>query len=279
MVSQEERHTGDPKDGNRDVKLDDALNIHHLLNVLAKRKMIILGLCLISVISTAFVCSILPPIYRLEIMAKLSMPKNIMTVKELPTAKDVALIVGNIDGQKKAMIFPKNGEEISDAKIVEIRGASEKLKMTIDSRNPEILPAAMQEFVEYLGNIRDIKITSELIRSEIEAKIESVNEAVKKNDLQIRELEKRLSSSKILPVGFNPVEINNKVVELKMEKYRLEQERRNYKPIQLLEEPFISNSPIKPRKAMIIAIAAMASLLFGIMLAFVAEYRERAKSR
>ena len=279
MVSQEERHTGDPKDGNRDVKLDDALNIHHLLNVLAKRKMIILGLCLISVISTAFVCSILPPIYRLEIMAKLSMPKNIMTVKELPTAKDVALIVGNIDGQKKAMIFPKNGEEISDAKIVEIRGASEKLKMTIDSRNPEILPAAMQEFVEYLGNIREIKNASELIMSEIEAKIESVNEAVKKNDLQIRELEKRLSSSKILPVGFNPVEINNKVVELKMEKYRLEQERRNYKPIQLLEEPFISNSPIKPRKAMIIAIAAMVSLLFGIILAFVAEHHERAKSR
>lgn len=279
MVSQGERHTGDPKDGNRDVKLDDAVNLRHLLNVLAKKKMIILGLCLISVMSTAIVCSILPPIYRLEIMAKLSMPKNMMIVKELPTAKDVALIVGNIDGQKKAMIFTKNGGEISDAKIVEIRGSNEKFKMTIDSRNPEILPAAMQEFVEYLGNIRDIKITSELIRSEIEAKIESVNEAVKKNDLQIRELEKRLSSSKILPVGFNPVEINTKVVELKMEKYRLEQERRNYKPIQLLEEPFISNSPIKPRKAMIIAIAAMVSLLFGIILAFVAEHHERAKSR
>ena len=61
----------------------------------------------------------------------------------------------------------------------------------------------------------------EKIISEIDEKIKLVNEAVKKNDFQIKEIEKRLHSSKLLPVGFNPVEINNKIVDLKMEKYRL----------------------------------------------------------
>lgn len=280
MVNQEEEKCRvDSKLGDCDVHRDDIINFYNLWNFLAKRKMIIIAIFLISVLGTAIFCSTLPPIYRLEAYAKLYMPKDIITVKELPAAREVASIIGHVDREKKVRIFSKSRDEITEAKIVEIKGASDKFKITIESRNLESLPAALQEFVEYIGNIREIKNNYAKIMSEIDAKIENVNEALIKTDLHIKELEKRLSSAKLLSAGYNPVEINNKIIDLKMEKYRLEQERQDYKPIQLLEEPFISNNPVKPRTVMIVAIAAIVSLLFGILLAFFAEYYDRARSR
>ena len=81
----------------------------------------------------------------------------------------------------------------------------------------------------------------------------------------------------MLPVGFNPVEINNKIVDLKMEKHRLEQERQNYKLIQLMQDPFVSKYPVKPKKALIMTITGICSLMFGIFLVFLVEIFERKK--
>jgi hypothetical protein len=279
MADKEETQAVDSKPGHCETIQDDKMNFYNLWKVLAKRKMIIIAIFLISVLGSAIYCSTRPPTYRLETYAKLSMPKDIMTVKELPTAKDLALIIGNVDRGKRAIIFSKHKDEITEARIVEIKGSADKFKITIESRNLESLPSALQEFMEYVSNIREIKTNYQKIMSEIDAKIESVNEAARKNDIQIRELEKRLSNPKVVPAVFNPVEINNKMVDLKMEKYRLEQERQSYKPIQLLEEPFVSNDPIKPRTATVMALAGMVSLLFGVLLAFFAEYREHAKNR
>ena len=285
MVNQEEeKRRVDSKLGNCDAHRDDIMNFYNLWKVLAKRKMIIIAIFLISVLGAAIFCYTRPPIYRLETYAKLSlmskelMQKDLMR-KETPTAKDLASMIGKIDREKKAIIFSKSADEITEAKIDDMKGTTDKFKITIESHNRENLPAALQELIEYIENIREIKNDYEKIISEIDEKINNVNEAVIKNDFHIKEIEKRLNSSKLLPVGFDPVEINNKIVDLKMEKYRLEQERQSYKPIQLLEEPFISNNPVNPRKAMIMAIAGMVSLLFGILLAFFAEYYERARNR
>jgi len=279
MADKEETQAVDSKPGHCETVQDDKMNFVNLCKFLAKRKMITLAIFLTSVLGAAIFSFTLPPIYRLETYAKLYMPKDIITVKELPTAREVASIIGDVDREKKVTIFSQYADEITDAKIVEIKGSTDKFKITIESRNLDHLPSALQEFIKYIQNNREIKTTSEKIISEIDVKIEIVNEAVKNNDFQIKEIEKRLSSSKLLPVGFNPVEINNKTVDLKMEKYRLEQERQHYKPIQLLEDPFISTDPIKPKKAMIIAVAGMVGLILGICLAFLAEYYERTRNR
>jgi DNA polymerase III gamma/tau subunit len=207
------------------------------------------------------------------------MPKDLITTKELPTAKDIASIIGKVDRERKAIIFSKTKDEITEARIDELKGTIDKFKITIESYNREDIPTALQEMMEYIENIREIKNTYEKITSEIDEKIKNINESVKRNDFQIKEIEKRLSSSKLLPVGFNPIEINNKMVDLKMEKHRLEQERLNYKLIQLMQDPLVSNEPVKPQKAVIMTIAGILSLMFGIFIAFIAEYFEGMKKR
>jgi hypothetical protein len=206
------------------------------------------------------------------------MPKDIITIKELPTAKDIASMLGKINSEKKAIIFPKTADEVAEAKIEDMRGTTDKFKITLESYNRESLPASLQEFTEYFNNIREIRHDYEKITSEIAEKIKNVNDAIKKIDFQVKEIEKRLNSSKLLPVGFNPVEINNIAINLKMEKHRLEQERQNYKVIQLLQDPFISKDPVKPQKAIIMIIAGIVSLMIGIVTVFIAEYLERVKT-
>jgi LPS O-antigen subunit length determinant protein (WzzB/FepE family) len=275
MVNEEEKNVVDSKAGNFEIDKDDEINLYDLWKVVVKRKMIIIAIVLISLLGAAMYCFIAPQIYRVETYVKLYMPKDISTVKELPTGKDISSIIGKIDDEKKAAIFPKTADEITDAKIGEIKGVADKFKITIESRNHENLTTALQEMIMYIENIREIKSNYEKIIMEIDERIKNVKEAEKKSYFQIKELEKRLNSTKVLPVGFDPYEISQKSIELKMEKYRFEQERHNYKLIQLLEDPFISKEPIKPKKAMIIIIAGICSLMFGVFIVFIAEYFER----
>lgn len=279
MGATEGKQEEDSARGNGELMKHDNMSFHHLWKMLTRRKGILIGIFLISIIGAAGLCALLPPIYRMEAYAKFHTPRGITTIKELPAAREVTLIIGHIDGQKRTMIFPKNGAEVTEARIAEVKGSSDMLKFTIEARTVGILPAALQEAMEYVGNIQEIKSSRAKILSEIGEKIERVDEAIEKTERQMKELEKRLSNTKLIAIGFYPFEVNNNLVNLKMERYRLEQERQHYAPIQLIENPFTSSDPVKPKKGMIMAIAAMVSLLCGILAAFIAEYRERWKNR
>ncbi|MCX5844285.1 MAG: Wzz/FepE/Etk N-terminal domain-containing protein [Deltaproteobacteria bacterium] len=274
MVNKEERNTVTSQSGNYQITQDDEINLYDLWKVIVKRKKIIITIFLISLLCATVYSFTASPIFRLEAYLKIYMPLGITTVRELPTGKDVLLMIGKIDREKRAIIFSKNANEITKAEISEIRGATDKFKVTIESRNRENLPADMQEMITYIEKTREIKSSYEKIISEIDARIKNVKEADKKNDFHIREIEKRLNSTKLLPVGFNPVEINQRSIDVKMEKYRCEHERKNYKLIQSLDDPFISKYPVKPAKAMIMTIAGIGGLLFAILVAFVGEYVE-----
>jgi capsular polysaccharide biosynthesis protein len=272
MANQEEKYVADSKVGNFDTIRDDEINLSDMSKVLAKRKKGIIAIFLISILAAAIYCFTASPIYRLETHVKIYMPKDLITIKELPSAKDIVSMIGRINHEKKVIIFSKTADGVTEAKIEDMRGTTDKFKIIIESYNREDLPASLQELLEYIENMREIKNDYRKIISEIDEKIKIVNEAVKKNDFQIKEIEKRLNSSKLLPVGFNPVEINNKIVDLKMEKHRLEQERQNFKLIQLLQDPFVSKDPVKPQKAIIMIIAGILSFMFGVVTVFIAEY-------
>jgi hypothetical protein len=261
----------------------DEISLSDLWAVVVKRKMILIVLFLISLMGAMLYVFTSPGIYRLETHMKLYLPKDVTTVKELPTAKDLSMIIGTITPEKKATIFSKGADEITDVKIDELKGATDKFKITIESRNPEMLPEALEELTKYIENMNIIKNNYEKITHELDEKIKDVKETYAKNVSIKKEIEKRLHSSQFLSLGFNPIDVNQRVLEMKIGLDRLEQDRHNYKLIQPLDDPFISKSPVKPKKAMILTIACFGSLMIGLFIVFVMEYFERtgmkAKSR
>jgi capsular polysaccharide biosynthesis protein len=278
-----------PKVDNVGTIQDDEINLYNLWRVIAKRKAIILAIFLISILGATIYCFAAPSIYRLETSIKIYSPQGITTVNAFPTAKELSIRLSKIINELKNInelntVFNNNPGDITDVKIEEMKGTpgttlTEKLNVTIEAKNRDALGAAPQQLVNYIENLNEHKVITSIIISELNERITLVRAADKENDIQIKEIEKRLNNTKVLPVGFDPVVMRQNSVNLKMEKYRIEHEINNYKMIRLLEEPFISKYPVKPKKAMIITIAGICSLMLGIFIVFIVEYFEGVRKK
>jgi LPS O-antigen subunit length determinant protein (WzzB/FepE family) len=255
------------------------IRLSDLWAVLAKRKMTIIALFLLSLLGAALLAYSSPKIYRLEAHMKMYLPKEVTTVKELPTAKDLAAIVGTIDPEKRTIIFSGGAEEITDLHLVEMKGATDKFKIVIEGRNRDMLPEALGHVVTYVEHLNVIRNSQEKITRELDQRIRDLKEAYAKSVSINREIERRLRSSNLSSLGFNPIEVNRQVLDMRNELYRLEQQRLHYRLIQPLDDPFVSKSPVKPNKAMMITVAGLCGLLFGVFLVFFMEYVEGAKSK
>lgn len=254
----------------------DEISLYHLWTVIVKRKMVLIALLFLSLLGAALFAFTSPKVYRLEAHMKLHLPRDVATVKELPTARDLASILGTIDTEKKARIFSKKAEEITDLKILEMKGATDKFKIVIEALNRDMLPEALDDAVKYIENMNMIKSNEEKITSELDQKIRDLKETYAKSASINKEIERRLLSSSFPSLGFNPIDVQQRVLEYKTGLHRLEQERLQYKMIQPLDDPFVSKSPVKPRKALILTLACLGSLMIGLFVAFVMEYFERA---
>lgn len=254
----------------------DEISLYGLWSVIVKRKMILIAFLCLSLLGAALFAFTSPKIYRLEAHMKLYLPKDAATVKELPTAKDLATIIGTIDAEKKAMIFSKTAEEITDFKIVEMKGATDKFKIVIEARSHEILPEALDEAVKHIESMNMIKSNEEKITRELDQKIKELRDTYTKSAQINKAIEKSLHTSNVSSFGFSPIDAHQRVLEMKIGLHRLEQERHKYKLLQPLDDPFVSKSPVKPRKALILTLACLGSLMIGLLVVFVMEYFERA---
>lgn len=252
---------------------DDEIDLYALCNwnVLVKRKMVIIQVISIFLLGAVIYSFMAPKIYRVEVHAKLH-PTQV-------TAKDLSSIIGKVDRERKAIIFSKNPSDIQKAEIINIRGTTDKFKIRIDAINREHIPSYIDQMIKYIENIPEIKRTYDAYTTELDEKIKVAKEGDKRNDIQIKEIEKRLINTRMLSIGFDPIEIRNKSMALKMEIYRLERERQQYKIIRLMDAPFVSQYPVKPKKALIITLAGIIGLMCGIFIIFIMEYFERRKNR
>jgi len=107
-------------------------------------------------------------------------------------------------------------------------------------------------------------------KEELSKVIESSKELVKAYDNLIK-------TGKVIPVGFNPVDLNKKISDIKIEKFQVEQTLKRLKGIEMGAQPYISSKPVKPKVKLNIVLAGMISLFAGICLAFLMEYLERNK--
>ncbi len=254
----------------------DEISLYDLWSVIVKRKMILIALLFLSLLGAALYAFTSPKIYRLEAHMKLYLPRDVSTVKELPTARDLASIIGTMNAEKKAMIFSKKAEEITDLKIVEMKGATDKFKIIIEALNHDMLSEALDETLKYIESMNMIRINEEKITRELDLKIKDLKETYTKSARINQAIEKSLHTSNVSSFGFSPIDAHQRVLEMKIGLDRLEQERLHYKLIQPLDDPFVSKSPVKPRKALILTLACLGSLMIGLFVAFVMEYFERA---
>lgn len=254
---------------------DDEISLYDLWEVIIKRKMIIIVVLVISLFFAVGYSFVAEKIYRLETTIKIYTTKDLITVKDQPKTK---IQISGENRELHEVIFKNNANDIKSVRIVDIAGTTDRAKVTIESSNRETLNVALQQLVNYIENVPENKVINNKIIAELNQKLDLVRAADKKGDAQISEIEKRINNTKVLSLGFNPIDINQKSIDLKMEKYRLENEVKNYKIIQLPDEPVISKYPIKPDRMKIITLACALGFMLGVFIVFVMAYFERMRT-
>jgi len=257
------------------AEYEDEINLYDLWKVIVKRKKLIIGLFVIAILTSAIISLLMPKIYQGKIVLRLT---------TLP-AKELINIIGKIDSEEDIKrLFPNTAHLITDVKLKEIkvsrnRVSKDKFLLIIEAKDKNILIHAFTEFVTYLNNIPFIKRFVEEERQKLSIQLEEIDKLIAKSTKTIRTYEKLFETGKITLVGFNLIELEKSILDLKVRKIAIEQALNRLKGVEMLEEPLISENPVKPKIMLNIAIAGISSLFIGIFLAFFIENITKMKSK
>jgi len=246
---------------------EDEINLYDYWKVIVKRKRLIIGLFVIAILASAIISFLTSKIYRGEVILKLP-------AKEL-TSKELFSVIGKIDAEK---ILPTTHHLVSDVKLNVLKDSTDKLRLVIEAKNTDALSQAAAEFVAYLNGIPLIKRFVEEERKRLLMQSEEIDKVIKGSDGLTRTYKKLLESGRLIPVGFNPIELEKRVSDLKIERLVIEQGIKRLKGVEMISSLNIPKNPVKPRIKKNIALASITSLFAGIFLAFFMEYIEKVRS-
>ena len=253
---------------------NDEINLYDLWKVIAKRKKLIIGLFIVIVGLTAIGSFLMPDIYR---------GKAVLFVipSEEITAKEITDLIGKVDREKRLSIMPKSYPNVKDLKLNNIKDSNNKIIVTIDAKKIDDIPRALSEVVDYLNNMDIIK--SKISRSkEIALKqIEELADLIKTSPDLLSTSDKLFKAGKLSTMGFNPIDINKKVIEAKIELLGIEQllSRLNKGGIEIAVQLYISNKRVSPKILLNVVAAGILSLLLGVFLAIFIEYIGNIKNK
>ncbi len=251
------------------ISYEDEINLYDYWKVIVKRKSLIIGLFFIATLASAIISLLMPKIYRGEVVLQL-------TAKEL-TAKELLGVIGKIDGEKIKSILPKTHYLVTDVKLNALKDSTNKLNVVIDAKRANDIPDAVSELVEYMNNNQLIKRYVEQERERLLKQSEEISKTIESSRELVKTYKILIMSGKLIPIGFNPIELNKMVSDLKIEKIAVEQAIKNLKGVEILGNLYIPKNPVKPSIKKNIVIAGITSLFVGIFLAFLMEYIDRIK--
>lgn len=259
------------RESNSKIRPSGEINAYDLWRIIVRRKKIIIVALVFCSFVALIYCFVAPKIYQINADMRIYKPGSITTVTYFRTAKELAALLNRINGESYKEIFGNNSGWITKVRADALKGTTDRLKVIIEGKNREALKSTLQQLINHIEDMYAKEGVSAKILSELKEKSKLAEVADEKNDLQIKKIEK-LTTAQIILFGFNPIDVNQRSMELKIERYNLESEIKNFKLIQLLEEPFISRYPIKPKRGQIIASGCILGILLGVFVAFVKEY-------
>lgn len=265
----------------------DEINFYELWQVVIKRKVFIIGLFLIILISSAIYSLISPNIYRgyavFNIIKSdiITTKENAMTTKEIVTSKEIVDLLGKVDREKRVSILPKTYPSVTDLKIEALKNSNNKIMVTINSKKVNNIPIAMSEVQNYLNNIDIVKINTQQNREILLQQSAELSELIKSAPDLLATYHRLFKAGKLSTMGFNPIEINKAVSDIKLVLLKVDQEilKLNSGGIEMSMQPYVSSRPVGPKILRNIALAGILSLFLGICLAFLMEYLGNTKKQ
>lgn len=266
-------------------EIDEEINLCELWQVIVKRRKMIIFISLTIVVSITIINLLLPKTYRgegnLSIVDGGTCLENGDTItNRIESANEIIDILGRIDNEKKILILSKTYMSVKTLKLKAFKNATDRISVEIEAKNTKDIPTAFVELVDYLNNMDSVKANINEEREILTQKAIEMSKLLESAANLTGAYEKRLAEGKLLDLGFNPIDLSKKIADIKIEKLGVDQALARLKNgrIQIMTPPYISPEPVSPKMVMNIIMAAIISLVMGIILAFFMEFLEKKKN-
>ncbi len=266
---------------------EDEINLMDYIQVIRKRKWLIILGTLICMIVAAIISLLMPKIYRGEATFNTAKEritvvgetgKEIIIVKEIITAKEMVSFIGKLDKEKLKQVLPKTYNLINSIQLNPLRDSADKFQLIIEAERVDDIPIAISGFVEYIDNNPLIRHSVEEAKERLLKQIEELSKFIESSKELVKAYDNLIKTGRLILVGFNPIELNKRISDIKIEKLQVEQTLKRLKGIEMVAQPYISSKPVKPKVKQNIVIAGLVSLFAGIFLAFFMEFLEKNKA-
>jgi len=250
---------------------EDEINLMDYIQVIRKRKWLIILGTLMCIIVAAIISLLMPKIYRGEATFKI-------ITKEITTAKEMVSVIGNIDKEKLKQVLPKTYNLINSIKLNALRDSVDKFQLIIETERVDDIPIAISMVVEYINNNPLIKQSVEQDKERLSKQIEELSKFIESSKELVKAYDNLIKTGRLITIGFNTVDLNKRISDIKIEKLQVEQTLKRLKGIEMVAQPYISSKPVKPKKRQNVMIAGVVGLLGSIMLAFFMEFLKKNKA-
>ena len=267
---------------------EDEIDLYELWLTLKKRVKTIVIVTIAFVATSAIYCITAPDVYRIETVVSLPQSQSQeQVIVSYPITKDIIekleKLIQNKEYRKLANLLQISQENLKGLKKIEAesyRKDSRFFKLIIESTNKGNLNEIKNGTLKYLNNnefvLRKIKENREIIKNKINY-LKSQLLKLKKTATKLKALIIKTKKAKI--VGFNPLDIDKSIIDLKMRINDLElilsSKVHGYEEV----SSNLSPNPVKPKRKLIITVSLISGLFLGIFIAFFQEWLETERNK
>lgn len=263
---------------------DDEINLIDLWNVLVKRRNIIIVLFALSTFTGLGISLTMPKIYEGEAVVALPVAgtsqtsdrignsaRSVLLVNASETRAIMDTLIKEIKRRNPiAGLDEKLLNKIAAIKLEQIKGSESQVKLIAQVKEePKAAIEVIDKIIHYLQENDSTKQKISIEKTAIEASLAELNKTIERAEKTRNEAIKLMEVRN--PVGFNPVDLDVKISEMKIKAISLESSLSitdNYKFVIM---PHSYWKPIKPRVALNTLVAGIAGLCIGLLMVFILE--------
>ncbi len=194
----------------------DEINLMDYIQVIRKRKWLIILGTLICMIVAAIISLLMPKIYRGEATFKI-------IAKEITTGKEMVSFIGKLDKEKLKQVSPKTYNLlINSIQLNALRDSADKFQLIIEAERVDDIPIVISEFEEYVDNNPLIRRSVEQTKETLLKQAEELSKVIESSKELVKAYDNLIKTGRLILVGFNPIELNKRISDIKIEKLQVE---------------------------------------------------------
>ena len=120
-----------------------------------------------------------------------------------------------------------------------------------------------------------LRLERETLKKKINRLEKALEEMRKKKSI----LEEALRRGDLEKIQFNPLSLDREILQVEKELYDLRSRLEGLRAFEVTVEPAIPSAPTKPKKALVLSVSLVSSLLLGVFLALFVDWLEEARRR